>query len=136
MPDPWKALAAQADSIVDAQWGSNVVLRPWTKGEYVQGGPDTTRPIVSAVGVFHRAPGKAVAPGYLGRGAMNAGISGRAIEADAWIDIREEPLNECQLAAPDRIEVIDEGELYEVSFIAPSATDKPRVYLIKISPDQ
>jgi hypothetical protein len=134
MVAPWQALAAQVDTAVDDQWGEPVVLRPWTKEEYQDGGPDRSRPVVHGRAVYYGGLARATGPGYVGRGGggSNLSLGERAVEADVYMTIRQEKIDACELIKLDRVEFPERGETYEVNIISPSATKRPRVSLLRI----
>lgn len=122
------------DAAIDSVWAEPCRLLPWQElEEMVDGVPDNSRPVVSCVGVYIMPRPLAISMGALpgqriGGGAWNA----RDLESDVILSIRQQYVDRCQLQKGDRVIFSQREGVYEVSFISPSATDRPRVSLMRV----
>lgn len=117
----WKALAEQCDAIVDNTFGTLITLVPWVVSDFAIGSADEIRlPIEDVVAI------------EVSRPAMPEG-SHKVVEADRYLSIRKEQIEEIKLQSGDRVLFQDTGVVMEVTYISPDATDRPIVHLIRIN---
>lgn len=127
MAVPWRIMAARIDGAVDNVFGEPVILIPRVPGGISSdGGPDLTRGgPAQTVGVFREGDSTVGGEGGTGSGAFN----GRAEQANVWLSITEDNLV-VDLKKDDLVDFPDREESYIVTYVSPSGTARPDVYLI------
>jgi hypothetical protein len=125
----WLAQVRQATNLADGTFGESVTLLPWGRASFDGGGPDTTRPVVTALAIFKttRTMPANVAPQMQTRFAA----------ADAYISINEEYLIQCDLQIGDRILLANPRQdntsgVYEVNYLSHTPVRRSRVFLIRL----
>jgi hypothetical protein len=132
---PVGTYSQMVDTHVDNVWGEPCKLLPWQRSEeMIDGVPDMSRPVVSCVGVYILPRPVPISMGAIpgqragGGGAWNA----RELESDVVLSIRQQYVDRCQLQKGDRVTFNLREGIFEVAFVPPSATDRPRVGLIRL----
>jgi hypothetical protein len=125
----WLAQVRQATNLADATFGESVTLLPWGRASFDGGGPDTTRPVTTALAIFKttRTMPANVAPQ----------MQTRFGAADAYISINEEYLLASELVTGDRVLLAfprqdNPSGVYEVNYISHTPVKRSRVFLIRL----
>lgn len=123
-------LQARLDGIIDLRWGEPVELHPWTQGQYTtEGVPDPSRPVIKTTGVYAMNTSRTVALAM----AMGGPNTAKMVEADVWASIQLTNIGSlANWKANDRVYWPQRNEWYSINYVAPSATGRPKIYLIRI----
>ena len=116
------------DNRVDAVFGEPVIFKPMTvqEGGYRERIPDPERLEVVAVGIYDDSRGAVEGVGP----AIH-----RQASVDAFISIRFEPIQQCDLRKGDRVYLPDRDETHEVTFIHPEVTGRWEVHMVQVLQD-
>lgn len=128
----WDALRQRLDKIEDLRWGEPVELYPWVEaGLEGTGQPDTTRKVLKTTGVYVTAGASLVGEGGI---AAGLGRNLQQVEMDVWLSINEDVLGDINSwQAHDRVYFPERDQWFEILYVAPSATHRPNIHLIRLN---
>lgn len=134
MPSMWRRLERMVDSRADRVWGEPVELHPYKPGDAInEASPDASRGVVYTRGVF-MMPGSATTGE--GAGAGSSGVDMKTVTNQMWVSITERNLPNLHTWTPeDRVYLPERDDWYQFSYIQPSATGRPNIYLTRLQDD-
>jgi hypothetical protein len=125
------AMRQRVDGVVDWWFGEKVELHPWIRPDVSGDGmPDPDRSIRRTRGCYVTPGAEVVGEG----GTQGAGSTTRIVQSDIWLSITKENLggDPWYWRSGDRVLFGERGEWFEITFIAPSATFRHNVNLVRI----
>jgi hypothetical protein len=135
----WRALQLRLDNLVDGRWADPIILIPWVKGSgvYLAGeeGPDPARQMRVTEGALMTPGAKLVGESGRATGGSGGGFNTQVLEAEVWLSITVENLGsnwKTYWRSYDRVYAPHYGELFNISYMEPSATYRPNIHLIRI----
>lgn len=131
MVAPWRTLAADADAVIDDQFGEAARLVPMRDGTYQGPGRDPDRQPVDVVGVFVTSGDQAI-----GLAGDHAGrpLTQRIAVGDLFFSVRASQLGAFDPRVGDRLVLLDadrKGEAFEISRVPPEATGRIKIALVR-----
>lgn len=122
----WAQYTSTVESAIDSFYGESIQLKPYKEGSYTTAAqPDPTRQVVSGLGYL-------MSKNAAMQASAGSFISKR-LNADLLLRVRPQYLSQTQ--DHDRVEFttgVHVGQVYEVSFIEPSANGRPVLHLMKV----
>jgi len=130
----WAAQEQRLDAVIDRFWGEPVELHPMSGGDVSEEPvPDSTRNIVFSTAVYMR-PGSAVTGEG---GTQGAGLSSQIVENDTWASIVGDVIggDDPFFEKDDRVYWPERNEWWAITYITPSATNRPNIHLVRLNPN-
>src|ERR1035437_9400804 len=95
--------------------------------------PDNSHEILKTKGVYMRPGALITGEG----GTQGASLSTQIVENDTWLSIVGDVIggDEPIFQKDDRVYWPERGEWWAISYITPSATNRPNVHLIRLNPN-
>lgn len=116
----WRALAALADNAVDDTFGEEIVLIPWIRGTYKEGGADPAREIRHTVGVY-------VNPTVMVKSVSEGAGGVRVAQSEMLFSLKEE--NVAGFQQYDMVQLPERHITGEISYIEPGDTGRSMIHL-------
>jgi hypothetical protein len=133
----WRELERQVDQIVDGRFGDPVLMIPWVKEAKVflvgEDGPDPARNPQLTTGIIVTPGAHLVGEGGRATGGSGGGFNTRVLEAEVWLSVTLDNIggDYAQWQPGDRVFMPNTMEMFEISYIEPSATFRPNIHLIR-----
>jgi hypothetical protein len=131
----WQAQQARLDAVVDRFWAEPVEFHPMIGGDVSQEpAPDSSREILTGIVAVYMRPGASITGEGGTQGAM---LTTEIVQADIWASIQgnliggDEPI----FGKDDRVYWPERNEWFSITYIAPSATNRPNVHLTRLNPN-
>jgi hypothetical protein len=132
----WRDLVAHMDAAIDDQWAEQIRFMPWMRGEYDDGEPDLSRPVITTYGVLCLDKETVTGGGPQERTGKTFGS--RMAVAPVRVSVPSTVIRAAVLREGDRVRALDPerkgtiDEWFEIEMIAPDASGRVDIHLNRL----
>ena len=133
----WRTLVADMDAAIDQQWAEPMRFLPWDRGEYDDGAPDTSRPVIDTPAVLRLDQDTAASAG----GAIERTgktFAGRTENEPVRLSVDGAAVRAADLRLGDRVRALDPvrkgtvDEWFEIKWLGADASGRLNVHLARL----